>query len=381
MTRNLPRALAAVVVLAAAALIGWRVLGPAEVIEPATEPYPMAVVRPPGITGKAMMAPLIVNGRIRVYAGKRLVKADGPVDARTMLTPRWSYRRWPAQVSGVVAVGTTVVTRWTDGELVALDALTGTVAWRATGPAGPGFAGRTGAEPVWAPPGMHVAGASVLVVAGRELLAWSAADGTRRWTAPLPSGCAGGSFVTVGGRFVCGEGAWDVVSGAAVPGWPKGPSTPVGCDVARSACGGLRDASGQGWLVGGHRPERAAALDQPGASATGGLVLTNSGGVVTASGAASWSWQGNAQILGVRADKVVLLAAELELVTLDARSGAQLARFTAYTDNERVEPWKPHLWQVTDSVVAIERLRPGASADPDEHDHYYTFEPEIMAAV
>ncbi|WP_084556031.1 outer membrane protein assembly factor BamB family protein [Couchioplanes caeruleus] len=381
MTRNLLRALAAVVVLATAALIGWRVLGPAEVIEVATEPYPVAVVRAPGVAGKTTQAPLIVDGRIRVYAGKRLVKADGPVDFRTMHTPRWSFRRWPAQVSGVVAVGTTVVSRWTDGELVALDGRTGTVAWRAGGPAGPGFAGRTGAAAVWAPPGLHVAGTSVLVAAGQRLLARSAADGSLRWTADLPPGCADNSFVTAGGRFVCGTGAWDVLSGAVVRGWPSGPSTPVGCDVARSACGGLRDASGQGWLTGDRRPHRATALDQPGTTAAGGLVLATSGDAVTASGAASWSWPGNAQVLGVRANKVVLLTATLELVTLDAQTGRQLARFAAYTDNERVEPWKPHLWQVTDAFVALERLRPGAGADPDEHDHYYTIDPEILAAI
>src|SRR4051812_32035962 len=51
-TRNLLRALAAVVVLAAAGLIGWRVLAPAEVVETATEPYPVALVRRPGVMGK-----------------------------------------------------------------------------------------------------------------------------------------------------------------------------------------------------------------------------------------------------------------------------------------------------------------------------------------
>jgi hypothetical protein len=254
------------------------------------------------------------------------------------------------------------------------------VAWRATGPAGPGFAGRTGAEPVWAPPGLHVAGASVLVVAGRKVLAWSAEDGSRRWAADLPQDCPD-SFVTAGGALVCGGGAWDVVSGAAVRGWPPGPFTPVGCDVARSACSGLRDASGQGWLVGGRLPQRAAALDAPGATASGALILSASGGAVTASGAATWRWAGNAQVLGVRGDKAVLLTPEPEIVILNARSGAQLARFPAYVKNERVEPWKPHLWQVTDTVVAIERLHPGAGADPGEPDHYYTVDPELLAAI
>ncbi|BCJ53694.1 hypothetical protein Asp14428_51690 [Actinoplanes sp. NBRC 14428] len=380
MTRNLLRALAAVVVLAAAGLIGWRVLAPTEVLEPADEPFPVAAARAPGIAGKLLMAPLVVDDRIRVYAGKRYVKADGPVDAKTMATALWSYRRWPERVSGVVAVGATVVTRWTDGLLVALDGDTGRELWRAGGPAAPGFAGRTGAEAVWAPPGLHVAGTSVLVVAGRRLLALSAADGSRRWTADLPVGCTD-PFVTAGGRFVCGEGAWDVISGTPVRGWPPGPSTPLGCDVARSGCAGLRDASGRGWLAGSRRPERVAALDAPDTTAAGGLILATASGAVTASGAATWRWAGEARVLGVRADKVVLLTAAFEVVTLDARTGAQLGRFPAYVDDERVEPWKPHLWQVAGGVVAVERLFPDATDDTTEHGHYYTMDPVLLAAI
>lgn len=380
-TRKPLSALAAIVALAAAGLIGWRVLGPAEVIEPATEPYPVAAVRPAGILGKLTMAPLVVDDRIRVYAGTRLVKADGPVDAEMMTTPRWSYRRWPARVSGLVAVGTTVVSRWTDGTLVALDARTGKVAWRADGPDGPAFAGRTGADAVWAPPGLYTAGTSVLVAAGRRVEARSGQDGSLRWSAALPPGCTAEAFVTAGGRFACGEGAWDVISGAPVLGWPVGPSAPLGCDVARSRCGGLRDASGQGWLVHARRPERAPALDASGTTAVDGLILATEGGAVTASGAATWRWAGNGQVLGVRAGKVVLLTAAYELVTLDARNGTPLARFAAYADNERVEPWKPHLWQVTDTVVTVERLFPGAGTDPGEPHHYYTIDPAIIAAI
>jgi len=92
---KLLRVAAAVAVLAAAVLIGWRGLAPAEVSEPASGALPVAATLPPGVTGKTTMAPLIVDGRIRVYAGDRLVKADAPVEAKTMYTPRWSYRRWP----------------------------------------------------------------------------------------------------------------------------------------------------------------------------------------------------------------------------------------------------------------------------------------------
>ncbi|MEU7903238.1 PQQ-binding-like beta-propeller repeat protein [Actinoplanes sp. NPDC049118] len=382
MTRKLPRALAALVVLLAAGVVGWRMLAPAEVLEPAVEPYPVAATLPAGVTGKTAMAPLIVDDRIRVYAADRLVKADAPVEARTMYTPRWSYRRWPERVTGVVAAGTTVVTRWSDGDLVALDGRTGRPVWRSGGPGADGFEGRTGSAAVWAPPGLHTAGTSVLVTDGRRLTARAIADGAQRWSVDLPPGCADG-FVTAGGRYVCGTGAWDVISGGAVRGWPAGPSTATGCDVARSGCAGLRDASGRGWLVGGGRPERAPALDDPAATAAGDLVLTASGGAVTASraGRESWRWAGAAQVLGVRAGKAVLLTPDERLVVLDAGTGAQRAAFPLFVAKERVDAWKPHAWQLTDGYVAIERLRPAAGADPDEPNHYYTMDPVVIAAT
>ncbi|WP_309246285.1 hypothetical protein [Verrucosispora sioxanthis] len=88
----------------------------------------------PGVTGRLPVAPLIVDGRLRVYAAPRQVYADQPVDSRSRRTPYWSFRRWPASLDAVVASGTTVVSRWSDGQLVAIDARTGRVAWRAAGP-------------------------------------------------------------------------------------------------------------------------------------------------------------------------------------------------------------------------------------------------------
>ena len=374
MIGKLLRIVAAVAVLAAAALIGWRVLAPAEVLEPATSAYPVAATLPPGVTGKVTMAPLIVAGSVRVYAGKRLVKADGPVQAKTTYTAGWSFRRWPEQLTGIVAVETTVVTRWSDGELVALDGRTGKIIWRAAGPGAAPFAGRTGSAAVWAPPGLHTSGTSVLVTDGRQLTAHAVADGTRRWTVTLPDGCDDG-FVTTGGRYVCGAGVWDVGSGSAVAGWPTGPFTAIGCDIARSGCAGLRDGSGQGWLTGGTRPVRAPALDAPTATAAGDLVLTASDGAVVASraGRAVWRWAGVAQVLGVRAGRVALLTPERQLVVLDLAAGGQLAAFPLYVRKERVEPWKTERWQLADGYLAVERLIP-------EKDTFYTTDPVVIAA-
>ncbi|MFI5932518.1 PQQ-binding-like beta-propeller repeat protein [Actinoplanes sp. NPDC051494] len=381
MTRKLFSALAAVVVLVVSALIAYRVLRPAEVVETATEPYPVARTAPAaGVLGKITMAPLIVDGRLRVYAGERLVKADAPVDAETMFTPLWSYRRWPEKLTGVVASGTTVVTSWDNAELVALDARTGKIRWRSPGTAAQAFDGRTGSAAVWSPPGLHVAGTTILDVDSRRTLtAHEAAAGTQLWSVELPAGCVDG-FVTVGGNYVCGEGAWDTTTGKPARSWPVGPSTPVGCDVARSACAGLRDAAGQGWLTATNRPTRTPALDDPSATAGGGLVLTTADGKVTASGQAVWTWPGEATILGVRGQKVALLAADFSLVTLDVTTGAQLARFPLYVDDERVEPWKPTGWQLTDTWLAIERIHIDAGTDPHEPNHFYTVDPVILAA-
>ena len=381
MTGKLLRVVTAVAVLAAAALIGWRVLAPAEVLEPATGVYPVAAVVPPGVTGKLAMAPLIVAGSVRVYAGKRLVKADGPVEAKTLYTARWSFRRWPERLTGLVAVDTTVVTRWSDGELVALDGRTGKISWRADGAGAEPFAGRTGSAAVWAPPGLHTAGSSVLVSDGRQVVAHAVADGRRSWAVTLPAGCADG-FSTAGGQFVCDSGAWDVRTGGAVAGWPAGPFTAVGCDVARSGCAGLRDGAGQGWLTGGTRPERAPALDARDATAAGDLVLTASGGAVVATraGREVWRWTGAAQVLGVRAARVALLTPDRQLVVLDLATGTQRAAFPLYVPRERVEPWKAERWQLTDGHLAVERLMPAAGADPDEVNHFYSPDPVVVAA-
>ena len=382
MVIGLPRVVVAVVVLAAAVLTGWRVLAPAEVVKPAAGAYPVAAPLPPGVTGKTTMAPLIVAGSIRVYAGERLVKADGPVEEKTMDTARWSFRRWPQRLTGLVAVAATVVTRWSDGEIVALDGRTGEPVWRAGGPGAEPFIGRTGSAAVWAPPGLHTAGTSVLITDGRQLIARSGADGNQRWSVPLPPGCGDG-FVTAGGRYVCGSGAWDVVSGGVVRGWPAGPFTAIGCDVARSGCAGLRDGTGQGWLTGGRRPERAPLLDAPEATAGDDLVLTGSGGAVVAyrAGREAWRRPGTAQVLGVRAGRAVLLTPDRQLVVLDAATGTQRAAFPLYVPKERVEAWRPDRWQLTDRYLAVERLLPEAGTDPDEPNHFYTMEPVVLAVL
>src|SRR5258708_17080557 len=133
------RRIAAIVVgtlvaLAATAVIAYRVFAPHETLTGPTVAYPeVAVITDERPYSELRAAPLVVEGRLRVYAEKWRVWADAPVGERYESTPYWAFRRWPAQVVGVIQAsapnGPVVITQWSDGELIALDARRGAVAW------------------------------------------------------------------------------------------------------------------------------------------------------------------------------------------------------------------------------------------------------------
>jgi outer membrane protein assembly factor BamB len=379
------RSVVAGVLSLAAVFFGWRVLAPAELLAPASSPYPALVLAEPAVTGRSNVAPLIVDDRIRVFAAKRQVRADAPVDAKSVNTPHWSFRRWPQQLSGVAAIGPTVITRWSDGKLIAIDGRTGEIAWRADGPPAPGYTGhRTGASTVWAPTGLHTAGGAVVITEGQELLSYDGSTGTRRWQTDVPAACADG-FTTAGEQYVCATGAYHLATGMAATDWPPGPYTPVGCDVAASHCAGLRDGAGQGWTTTGSHPVRAPALDDPAATVAAGLVLTVTGTAVVAadpSGARRWTTSGidGGQVLGATAQDVLVLTPARDLWLLDVRTGVRRTSFPLRVKNEKTA-WKPGLYQVTGHYVAIERLDPTGPADPDKPDHYFAVDTDILATV
>jgi hypothetical protein len=370
--RLLLRSLLALVVVAAAVLIGWRVLGPAEVLATVKPPYPTAPVVWPHVIGRTPVAPLFVDDRVRVYAAKRQIRADAPPNSDTVRTAIWSFRRWPEQLSGVVAAGRTVISRWSDGDLVAIDGDTGKIVWRVPGPSASGYAGqRTGAGARWGPEGHGVSGSTVQVTAGGQILAYDVSTGTRRWTSP--TACPGG-FTTAGGQVVCPSGAVDVATGLAVAGFPAGPYTPVGCDVASSACAGLRDAAGHGWLTSGTTPVRAPAVDRPDATVAAGLVFYPSGDALIAADPVTGVVRHDypaAQVLGVSAGRVVLLTADRRLLAIDPRSGQTRAQYPMAFLAEKLT-WDPGRWQVTDRFVAVERLAKDRPADPDTPGYYFS---------
>ncbi|MEU4691696.1 PQQ-binding-like beta-propeller repeat protein [Actinoplanes sp. NPDC023714] len=375
------RTLAAVVLLVAATLIGCRVLAPAEVLASATAPYPPLTLRPAGVTGRLNVAPLVVDGRVRVYAAKHQIRADGPVDGRTVYTARWSLRRWPAQLSGVVASDTTVVSRWSDGDVVAIDARSGEIIWRAEGPEAPGYAGhRTGASAVWTPPGLRSAAGGVVVIEDQELVSYAVSTGAVRWRVPRPAGCEE-SFTTSSGVVACTEGgAWNAATGEPVTGLPSAPWTPIGCEPDGSACAGLRDAAGRGWIDG----KRATALDDPAATVAGGVVVVTAADAVTgrtATGEPLWTWPATARVLGGNGSTVLLLTPENTLVGVDAGTGVKTIEFPLAMGNESTE-WKPGLFRIAGGYLAMERLRTDAPEDDPESPIYYlTLDTVIVAAL
>ncbi|WP_326549811.1 outer membrane protein assembly factor BamB family protein [Micromonospora sp. NBC_01813] len=423
-------AVAAVVVLAAGVIVAWRVLAPAEVVTPAGY-QPSPPTAGPGPVARLSAAPLLVDGRFRVYATTRQVRADGPIDMRTQVTPAWSFRRWPEQVTGVVATGTTVVSRWSDGELVAIDAVTGEVAWRAAGPepADTGYAGRrTGAQTVYAPAGLHTATSGtdgrtlVLARGGSQLIGLDAGSGRQLWQTTLPGqgdACREAAFSTVGGQFALVNSCaapptvefYEVATGELAATWqPEGAGPglavePLGCAVARSQCAALRTTGAgesKGWLVDGPEPVPAPALDpvdsmlvdamavrlDPGSSGEPELLAQD-----VRTGEQAWQWPVPAptvtpgpetagdRLLAVQPGRVHMLTATRELITLDATTGAELSRFVLIMPSERMTDWAPGYVYTQGGFVAVERLRLPVDPDADDGGYYWIQETVIVAGT
>lgn len=386
-------------VLAAGGAVAYRVLAPAETITEAAGAYPAAPAAEPGVIASLPAAPLIVDGRLRVYAATRQVRADGPVDARTQRTPYWSYRRWPQQLLGVVAAGSTVVSRWSDGDVVALDARTGRVAWRSAGRAAGGTeygGGSTGARAVYAPEGLLLGGGAVLVRDAGQVRALDLASGRELWRAPLRD-CQVDGFTTAGGRFAVtdtcaaepGVDFYDLSSGRRTASWrppQAGPAVrvePLGCAPALSGCAAIRTSGAggsKGWLVDGPQPVAAPALDPPESSVVGDVAVDMLDGAAVArslrTGAEAWRWRpdaGTAELLAVQPGAVHLLTGDRQLVTLDPATGTERSRFVLAYGRERTN-WVPGHAQATDGFVVVERLI--GSGDGDD---YFSVSPVLLA--
>ncbi|RKR88940.1 outer membrane protein assembly factor BamB [Micromonospora pisi] len=403
-------AIAALLVVAAVAVIVYRVLSPAEVLTPARADYPPPVSAATGVVGTLAAAPLIVDGRLRIYATTRQVRADQPVDARTRRTPYWSYRRWPAELIGIVASGTTVVSRWSDGDLVAQDARTGRIRWRADGPPpGHGYDGRrTGASVNYTPVGLILAngrsGRTVLVVIGGSgLRALDLADGEQLWRVDIDGACRAGALTTSGGQLATVDACaapqtvefHDVETGDLVRRWrpeDAGPElglVPLGCGNGASNCPGMRTTSAgtsRGWLVDGDEPVPVPLLDPTEAVLDGDVALIPSGRELVArsvrDGSELWRRTGPemARIVAVQPGRVHLLTDAHELITLNSMTGAERSSFPL-TAGDEVVPWRPGFVYAADGFVAVERLAAAAPPDAADPQFYAAPQPVILAAT
>ncbi|MEU4470819.1 PQQ-binding-like beta-propeller repeat protein [Micromonospora sp. NPDC023888] len=411
--RRLAMAVAALLATVAVAVIVHRVLAPAEVSTVARAEYPPAAQPAAGVVGRLPVAPLIVDGRLRVYAAHRQVYADRPVDGRHRTTPYWSYRRWPAALTGVVASGSTVVSRWSDGQLVALDAPTGRVLWKADGPEpaeSEAVVRRTGAVTVWDPRGLHLTdlpdGRTVVVVSGdAEARGVEVSGGQRLWRVDLPGSCRSDVGTTAAGELIgldrCAGPATvefrDAATGAVRERWrPPGGSgelvvTPLGCRTGRSDCPALRtggpgDAAGRGWLVGAGQPVAAPGLDPAGATVVGDQAVVVLDGVAVGrsarTGAELWrsAGLGAARVLAAQPGRVHLLTEANDLVTLDPVTGRRLSRFSLNVGRDGTG-WVPGAVGVGGGYLAVERLRRPVDPAADDRRYYLTAEAVILAAT
>jgi outer membrane protein assembly factor BamB len=434
-------ALAVIAVLGATAVVGYRVLAPAETSVGAQGEYPDRPAAEPVRYGELTSAPLIVDGRLRVYADARRVWADAALTSRTEMTPFWSYRRWPAEVAGVVAVEGSyegvalVIVKFSDGMVVALNPQSGGIAWQdqAKASEGEGFDGRrTGAATVYQPAGIFTArsstdGGAILVVAGGdEVIGYNPWNGKRRWefTFTEHPGCHDTDWTgetTYVAKDSCAAPAilqvFDVATGRLMQNWqPTGASAgpaeeanwlaePLSCARGHSGCGLIRASASPEVLTakqanqqsggieagiwrlnydGSISPEPHAKGDRP--FLLGDTLIQESEdqhgyvrAVDSVTGRTVWVSKDH----GLRLVAVGLLGAyavtrDLHLVVLHPTLGVELSR----TDLRKREDerWKPGFVHTAGRFVAVERTTGGVPAEPD--DRYYAGStPVVLAGV
>jgi outer membrane protein assembly factor BamB len=396
--------------LLVATFAGYRALWPGETLDLADAPPPAPVTALPMVYGEIIHAPLIVAGRVRVYGAKSRVWADATVDARMTTSSSWSYRRWPQQLVGlVVSADRLVVSKWSDGRLVAQDPASGRIVWRHDAEAGvTAYQGRrSGAITAWQPPDLYTAtafdGRPVVISVGAAgaVTALDAGTGAQLWRRTLPGRAQCRTDFTASGLVVLLDAchtpstvdAYDVRTGEPHP-WPAAVAStrapyPVGCPVGRSECTGLAGADG-GWLVGADGGLTAASgLGGTGTWLSGRTALHTDGSSRIAAydavtGAALWTWPAQpgpingAKIIAVEPDLVHVSSQFRDLVNIDLATGRERSHFDAkpYPFDAT---WRPGLGYASRGFVAIERVRPGGRPEQSDQDYYYGVPSLVLA--
>jgi outer membrane protein assembly factor BamB len=389
--------------LAGSGVIAYRVFAPHELLTQPSVPYPEEqVVTDDRPFSELRAAPLVVDGRLRVYAEQWRVWSDAPVGERYETTPYWAFRRWPAQVVGVVLApaptGDTVITQWSDGELVALDAKRGVIAWRDAAPLAEGrsYDGRrTGASVVYRPRSLftvRTADRTVVVATGPTAVAgFDATTGEQLWRRELPGGCDPAAWTGAGMVVVpvCGTVElrfFDAATGADRGGWtspnPAVAPSPALCELGRSECR-LVTVRYKTWLLGADAKVTSVPELERGAQLAGERVIYQTGIGVAARRLTDetplWRWDGQAKLIGANTTGVYLLTNGGTVLELSPATGHLVAIGCAWSRPD--EKWV--LGYVYPSgagtYLALERLND--IARPGAEDQEYFYGPRPVALV
>lgn len=430
----------AVLVLTGMGITAYRTLKPAETVSRADKPVPSPEPIKSIQYAELAAAPLIVEGRLRVYTEQRRVFADTPVTAQRLMTPHWSYRRWPAEVVSIVAVEkpasgvgmSVVVTKWSDGDIVALDAEKGDIVWQVKiDPAdGESFKGRrTGAKTMWAPDDLFVASSAVdkqpvVIATGKDVVEGiDPVNGTVRWTRSFPAepGCRTNDWTGADAYFVkntCTKPAtleiYDAGTGAQLTTWrPPGASIgtdsvtnwfiePASCQLGRSGCALFKAAptgdvvtytdaaSGVGSITPGYwslnpdhtvKPEPVA--DKDNVVVVGDVMAQQmTGGYIWAfsrsTGQRLWMSEVAGRLIGGDQRNVYLINNEYQLLVLNLETGA----VTSSTEL-RIRPadkFVYSMYYLHAGYLVIERLQTTKESEIDDR-YYFSQDTVVLVGI
>ena len=389
------------VALAGAGVVAYRVLAPHESLTRPTVPYPqVAVITDERPFSELRATPLVVEGRLRVYAEKWRVWSDAPVGERYEQTPYWAFRRWPEQVVGVVTAqtgsGPIVVTQWSDGAVIALDARRGEIAWRTKQPivSGRTYDGRrTGASVVYEPRSLRtvrVGEQTVLIVTGpRVVQAIDAATGRALWHRDSSADCeptvwTGQTLVAIPdcrGPQVTFVAALD---GTVRSQWTSPDATvapaPALCELNRFECP-LVVVGAKDWELTADGKLVAVAPLEPGSARSGDRVVYQTATGVAArplgGGDPLWTWVGQGKLIAADAIGVYLLTGDRTVLGLSAATGH--LEVLGCASSQPNEDWRiGHVHPTGGGYLALERITKEQATAADAQ---YIYGPRPVALV
>jgi hypothetical protein len=296
-----------------------------------------------------------------------------------------------------------VVTSWSDGVIVGIDAETGKVAWRVEGEIlSDEYTGRrTGADTVYRPTGLFTTSTG-FIASGKTTIKGYSPEGTQLWEIPAPvsANCRGDEFASAQQLFIldtCAQSVRriDALSGNAQT--PLGQSVkaiePISCATVTSQCRAVRltstDETISGWLLTDPQPVESAPLSQPGALLARDVVavpndpkkVTEITGQDPRTGAVAWRWLAPAPstLLATSDHRIIVLLSGRVLATIDATDGTDTARSGINLLHEPEEPYEVRIAYAANQYIALERVNPGVSEDSTDDAYYFTHRPILIA--